>query len=252
MKSYEGPFERAIRRALHAELDSYEEQGREEVWARLKKSIESTKPKQSFASRWGIRLGAAAAVLALFAVIVSVAAPRQVTAVGKILTEKIEYALGNGLVNQVIQPAESPSPNSQYQQEANQPEIVNSINETKALSPFPLLIPKYVPTGYDFKDGTVEKAGQKALITLSFVQRDNPKKTITIRESGLSREISASIVYDKTDTTVKEVQVGENKATVLSKNDRTTVIWLDQGVTVEVWGYTGEEEIIKLAQSMSR
>lgn len=119
----------------------------------------------------------------------------------------------------------------------------DEIETVKATFP-DLMIPRYIPEGYEFEELTVERVvtGDTVYAYL-FLNRKNEQMEIELVSTGKS-ETAINIDHISRILTCNKGKV------YIQENNKRATIYLDDGLNVYIWSNLSDEKIIKIIESL--
>lgn len=101
----------------------------------------------------------------------------------------------------------------------------------------------YIPKGFELTD---TKKGRKMLI-YNYVAKDNQKLTILFASSGYGKSY-----YDTENVKMEEFNFKESKAYIWQTDKMTYLIWQQDGIECRISGNLNKDEILKVAENISK
>ncbi len=119
------------------------------------------------------------------------------------------------------------------------------VKNLKAIVP-DVVIPEYIPKGYNFKKCIVEEMVNSTKVEYLFI---NDKKNELVLHQYIQREQLESTYIDKSGKNIDSMK-GTIYITDNEDNNKAT-IQLDDGNIVDVWGNLSNDEIVKIIDSLN-
>ncbi|MEW6662237.1 MAG: DUF4367 domain-containing protein [Bacillota bacterium] len=235
-----------IKEAVRQDIDSQEVPP--DAKERVRERLGLTKKKKP--SGLGKTALVASVILVLFAC-AYVVLPGQATAFSVGLIKRLEIFLHESLYNiserygSSKQKFEQPPP--QAPEIAQETEV--SLDEARLRLPFNLMLPKYLPEGFQLR--SIRLYGKKPVVevTLRYI---GPNGLLVIKQKGITDNTASGFGYDVDDTKVKRIDIHGVQATLLeNESGQSTIVWHHQGVNFKVEGMLSPEEIIRIAKSLT-
>lgn len=173
-------LDKLIKEAVHEMVESATPPPLEESWARFEKKLREQQSLAVKSSATGkkhfsfFKLAAAAGFIVLLVGAFSVSFPLKARAIGDRLVNTVETLLGGTLMNvrteyKHDQPGNIPPPPEEFREVPVEQERIVSLEEAKAVSPFPIAIPQYFPAGYKLAEVKFQKmVKDTATVTLTY------------------------------------------------------------------------------------
>lgn len=218
-------------------------------WERIKKTHNEKQKKKLLLKIK--RLFIAAVFICTVLVTINSLFPEKATAVGNVIS-RIFNVEGNGTLNNIVFEFfhESNTEQNDLQEIVTiQPETL-TLEEAQIRVPFKILQPLYTPEGFLLEKVTLEEI-HKPSYRVTLYYRNDKDEMLTISEENIIGETGRGYMYDKDDTLIEEISINGAKATLAKlKNKYIRVFWLNDSLSIEIFGQITKLDSIKLAESL--
>ncbi|MEW6424647.1 MAG: DUF4367 domain-containing protein [Bacillota bacterium] len=259
MRQYtEKELDEMIKAVLRAKLDNCTPPPAEEAWARLKEKMpQISQIKRPFrpVKRLLPGIAIAAIFILLTVTIFSLSIPKTVRALGykvmdgiTVLLRGTEMNLRGGVTSDDA--TKPPPPPEEGKEIAAEPPAVVTLEKAREQAPFPLKIPGYLPEGYRLEKVLYQK--QSAYTAQVEMEYKGPGgKYFTLTQFNFTGELGTGYVYDREDTTIKDVPIGPCRAKLAEhKSGFVHLMWIDGQTGLNLDGRLSAREAIKIAASL--
>jgi len=247
-----------IKAVLQARLDNCTPPPAEEAWARLKEKmpqISGIKHPLRSGKRLLPGIAMAAIFILLAVTISSLSIPKTVRALGykvmdgiTVLLHGTEMNLRGGVASdEVTKPSPPPGEGKEIPME---PPAVVTLEKAREQAPFPLKIPGYLPEGYRLEKVIYQKQSTYT-VQVEMEYKEPGGKYFTLTQFNFIGEMGTGYVYDREDTTIKDVPIGPCRAKLAEhKSGFVHLMWVDGQTGLNLDGRLSAQEAIKIAASM--
>lgn len=253
-------LEKLIQDSVREMVESAAPPPLEESWTHFEKKLQEQQsdivkhPAGKSKNLLPMRLAIAAGIMLLLAGTISVSFPTKARALGVKIVNIVETLLSGTQMNvrteyKHNEPGQTPPGEGIREVDIGQ-KIAVSIDEARLASPYPLVIPEYLPPGF-------------ILDTVKFQEMVKPIAKVTMRFTGSDAsyflftqvntpgEYAQGYGYDLEDTTVEDFIAGENNGKLVTfKNNSIKLFWIKQGVIYTLEGAIPKEDAMKIIESM--
>lgn len=263
MKRYSDiEVEKLIKESVHEMVDSVTPSPLEESWARfekilkeqqsLSKKAQGQKRKKYFLP---LKLVATAGIIIIVAGVFSFSYPGKAKALGGKFVNSVIALLSGTQANiktdyRHDEQEKAPPLNEGFREVTIGQEIVVSLEQARSISPFPIVIPRYSPAGYQLDTVKLQEMVKPVVkVTLNFIGPG--LNSFFITQINSPSDYAQGYGYDIDDATVQDFEAGENNGKMITfKNNKVKSMWMKQGVVYILEGSIQKEEISKIIESM--
>lgn len=205
------------------------------------------------AMKWLLR-GAVGLAAVAFAVGLWVTSPRA-SALGPRVVRFFSAAVTETLTNLMVSfgwveettgtGTEPPPPDSPGQA----PRTV-TLEEAKSLAPFRIRSPSFLPDGMKNRSVRFEHLSENtARVVMTY--GDGQGRHLILEQVNIPEGMGTGLAYDNDDAQVEKVQVGTTPGLLIRFKDQTShLFWVDQGVSLQLYGNIDGEMMLKIARSI--
>lgn len=229
-----------------------------EAWERIARELQTVNAKK--ASRrvfWkGRGMKTAAAALLALAILAAFAPSQNGHAFGWITKyfAKVQGSVTNLVVSRDDASGSSPPgpPQIQVEQTYGPDEQQLSLAEAEEISDFPILLPNYVPEGYELSHVNVQTQGGQGNSELELVYKDD-SSTIRLTEMVIRNQYGGTFSFDNEETEMKDIHIRGEKGTLLKfKDGSSMLIWSLGDYHLTLNSRLPESEAVRIAESVER
>lgn len=229
-----------------------------EAWERIARELQTVNAKK--ASRrvfWkGRGMKTAAAALLALAILAAFAPSQNGHAFGWITKyfAKVQGSVTNLVVSRDDASGSSPPgpPQIQVEQTYGPDEQQLSLAEAEEISDFPILLPKYLPEGYEFSHVNFLAMGGEGSSELELVYK-NGSTMLRLSEMVIRNQYGGSFNFDNEDTKIKDVSIRGEQGTLLNfKDGSSMIIWSLGDYHLTLNSRLPESDAIRIAESVER
>ncbi|WP_066632631.1 DUF4367 domain-containing protein [Desulfolucanica intricata] len=192
-----------------------------------------------------------AAIMVVFA-IASLSYPQSVTAIGKKILKKVNTLLiGDSVIIRDRLTYEEKTPNGLQEPVSNNGMYKMDLDSLLKTATFKISIPQYLPEGYVLKDiswNQIDNLNGEAI--LSYIKND---LILLVRQKNITDEYTSGQGFDVEDSEVKEIKLKNGITATLiirEKNGWYKLSWIKSNIYYQVSGKMGQDEVIKIANSL--
>ncbi|SHJ19013.1 DUF4367 domain-containing protein [Desulfosporosinus lacus] len=249
----EKELERIIESQLSKELNAdIEVPNIDDQWQKIKQHILET---ESIPTKQKVFLNRKRIVVAA-AILISIGSinflyPHNANALGGKIGEFFDYIVGKTTVNKIetYKPGNDPDM-PKIQNLGTNVEKEVTLEQAQTSIPFKLATPSYLPSETNIRRVTLTSLGADVYqISIEYNIKD---QVILFNQQNSANGTSRGSLYDTDDTVVKDLMVNGSPAMLfMSKNGLNTLNWQLRGLLLQIKGEITEEEIIKIAYSIT-
>jgi len=259
MKHYsKSELNRVVKATVRETVDSVTPPPLEESWAKFEKRFQEQQKIIQKHQRKPLlfKLAACAGVIIMLAGAFSISVPGHARAIGEKILYTVETLLGGTQMNvragyRHNEPGQLPPPQEEGFSELPIEEgRIVSLEEVKKASPFPVLVPQYVPSGYTFDRVEIQPM-IKPVVKISLLYYSPNGDRIVLKEMNVPDGYVQGYGYDIEDAVTKDIKIGVNNGQlILFKDDWIQLTWINNSVLFTLDGGISKEEAIKIAESI--
>ena len=128
--------------------------------------------------------------------------------------------------------------------------ITMPLEEAQAKVPFKILLPLYLPDGFSLDKVTLEEVHDPSYI-VTLYYKNSKGEMLSICEENIIGEAGRGYMYDKDDTMTEEISINGFTATLVNLKDKyVRLFWLNQSISIEIFGQINKEGAIKVAENL--
>lgn len=190
----------------------------------------------------------AAAVL-LIVISVSFLRPSTASALGGRLINSLKVFLGGSLYNvNTVQKGNSAPPVIERNELSSEKEV--TLDEVEKIVYFSLAKPHYLPQGTELKKVLLTQGMEDSYsIKMEYSLNNQPLRII---QNNLVTSNNGSFLYDSDDAQVRKIDINGKEGHLIKTKDGTLILrWEMRGLGIELIGKIEEEELIKVARSVT-
>lgn len=258
MKHYtDAEFEELLKDAVCTIAESYSPPPTEESWARLEKKLRGLQVKDSKNYKYQIvkRMVAGLCFILMATLVFSLSSPATAKSFGQKIITSITNLLGGTKVNQstsysVIDPKGSAE---MLREIAIGPEISISMDEARAITPFNILTPQYIPKYFTLNQVlSQELIKPYEVLKISLLYSGPETNYFQIIQTNASGEYGEGQGYDYEDALVEEFIAGENTGKkILYKDGRIKLKWMKNNIILSLEGNISHDDALKIVESIN-
>lgn len=259
MKQYsKSELDKVVKETVRETVDSITPPPLEESWARFEKKLQEQQKTLHKKNRRSLffKLAASAGVIIMLAGTLAISVPGNARAIGEKILHTVETLLGGTKMNvrtgfRHNEPGQLPPPPEKGFSELPIEEgRIVSLEEAKKVSPFPVLVPQYIPDGYSLNRVEFQLM-IKPVVKISLLYNGPNADNIVLEEMNVPDGYVQGYGYDIEDAITEDIKVGKNSGQlILFKDDRIQMTWINNSVLFTLDGRISKEEAIKIAESM--
>lgn len=161
------------------------------------------------------------------------------------------YALKKQLFQTIINIGESL--NISLSSDADQLRLQNRIAEEVAAIqedvPFGILVPRYIPPGFDLESVKQSPTDEQACIIMSFTA---PDADILFVQTGITDKFSSSVNADAQQAKARKVSIDKYEGNLITFEDGSaSLLWItDDHIMCQIFGDINPEQAIEMAESI--
>lgn len=126
-----------------------------------------------------------------------------------------------------------------------------NLSDAQNVTSFKIVIPKYIPEGFTLHDVLVEFEGENNNSNRVTLLYKKGEELFSIKQLYIDNQYGNTFGVDNEDTTVKEVEIFNQKATfIIFKDNSKILFWDNMQLHFRIESSLTENEILKIAQSM--
>jgi hypothetical protein len=251
-------LDKVVKETVRETVDSITPPPLEESWARFEKKLQEQEKASHKNKRKSLlfKLAASAGVIIVLTGALAISSPGNARAIGEKILHTVETLLGGTQMNvktsyRQHEPGQLPLPQEKGFSELpiEEGKIV-SLEEAKKISPFPVLVPRYIPAGYTL-DRVEYQPMTKPVVKISLLYKSPNADNIVLEEMNVPDGYVQGYGYDIEDAVTEDITVGKNSGQlILFKNERIRMTWINNSVLFTLDGRVSKEEAIKIAESV--
>lgn len=236
----------------------------EESWARFEAKLKAQhyKPKKHFLKLMHLKLPlvratAAAGIAVLIVGLLSCVYPAKARAIGERIVDRAISLLSGTQMHMRTgyrqnEPGQAPlgAPNEAFKEVAIGSEAIVSLDEARARCPFPITIPKYLPSGNKLGQVKLQELIKPVVkVAIDFTGPDSRHFSIVYLYSPV--QYGQGFGYDIEDTLIEDFKVKDIDGKIaIFKNNTIKAMWISQGVVYTLEGNISKEDALKIIKSM--
>lgn len=181
----------------------------------------------------------AAAVILLLGISGAVLFPGQVYAIKKQLFQTI-INIGEKLNINL---------NSDADQLQLQNQIIGEVSAIQGNIPFKILVPRYIPPGFNLESVKHSSADEQDCIIMSFIA---PNANILFTQTSITDTFSSSVNADSQQAKAKKVKINKYEGNLIIFEDGSAnLLWItDDHIMCQIFGDINPEQAIEMANSI--
>jgi len=139
--------------------------------------------------------------------------------------------------------------NSDADQLQLQNQIAEEVVAIQRETPFKILIPQYIPPGFNMESVEKSENDEAACIIMSFAA---PNSTIIFTQTIMSERFNCSVTVDAQQVTVKKVQIDKYEGNLITfKDGSASLLWItDDHIMCEIFGDISPDQALEMANSI--
>ena len=161
------------------------------------------------------------------------------------------YALKKQLFQTIINIGESLniSLSSDDDQLRLQNRIAQEVAAIQEDVPFELLVPRYIPPGFDFESVKQSPTDEQACIIMSF---SAPDANILFVQTGITDKFSSSVNVDAQQARARKVSIDKYEGNLITFEDGSaSLLWItDDHIMCQLFGDINPEQALEMAESI--
>ncbi|WP_019537526.1 DUF4367 domain-containing protein [Paenibacillus ginsengihumi] len=229
-----------------------------EAWERIARELQSVNAKK--ASRrfvWkGRGMKTAAAALLVVALFAALAPSQNGHAFGWITKyfAKVQGSVTNLMVSREDAAGSSSQgpPSLRVEQPSEAAGQQLSLAEAEKITAFPILLPNYMPEGFELSYVNVQPQGRPGSSELELVYK-NGSSTIHLTEMVIHNQYGGTFSFDNVDTEMKDVHIRGEKGNLLTfKDGSSMLIWRLGDYHLTLNSRLPESDAVRIAESVER
>ncbi len=258
MRHYsDSELEQIIKEAIRKEVESAVPPPLEESWAKFEKKLQEREKALQKTKKKSLlfKLAASAGIIMVLTTAFAVSTPENARAIGEKILYSVETLLGGTQMNvrtgyKHSEPGQLPPPEEGFSELPLEKEKIISLEEMKKISPFPVLVPGYIPAGYTL-DHIEFQPMAEPLAKISLLYNNSNGNEIVLEEINVPNGYVQGHGYDIEDAVTEDIKVGKNTGQLfLFKDESLRMTWINNSVLFTLNGKVSKKEALKIAESM--
>lgn len=242
---FEDKLGQQIRESLLLEASEIDVPPVKEQWEDFVRRYGAPKKRTNRISK--VTLAAAAVVLLVISG--SFLRPSTASALGERLIDTIKVFLGGSLYNvNTVQKGNSDPPTIERNELPSEMEV--TLDEVERIVYFSVAKPHYLPQGTERKKVFLtQTTGDTYSIKMEYSVNSQP---FMLLQNNLVAGHNGSFLYDSDDAQVNKIDINGNEGHLLKTKDGTLILrWAMRGLEIELIGKIEEDDLIKVARSVT-
>lgn len=170
---------------------------------------------------------------------------------GAVLFPEPVYALKKQFFQTILNIGKSIniSLNSDADQLQLQNQIAGEVDTIQGDIPFKILIPRYIPPGFNFESVKQSPTDEQVCIIMSF---SAPNANILFTQTSITDKFSSSVNVDAQQAKAKKVQIDKYEGNLITFEDGSAnLLWItDDHIMCQIFGDISPDQAIEMANSI--
>ncbi len=139
--------------------------------------------------------------------------------------------------------------NSDADQLQLQNQIAGEVAAIQGRTPFNILVPQYIPPGFNLKSVKQNPADEQVCIIMSFTA---PNANILFSQTSMSKKFSSSVNVDAGQAKAEKVKIGKYEANLITFEDGSAnLLWItDDHIMCQIFGDISSDQAVEMAKSI--
>jgi len=244
-------LDKLIHDQIKSELNEFETPDIDEQWNKVRNALmEESTPKNPSQKVNNLKRLTWVAALLIIVGAFSFINPGNANAFGEKIIEFYNFMVGKTTNNKTETYKRPGSPNEPAVTDlGTNSEKEVTLEQAQSSIPYTLATPNYLPPEFKLKRVTLTNMGSE--IAEVSMEYEGDSKVIVFKQHNSAKSTTRGSLYDTDDTTVKDVDVnGKPGILFITKNNMSTLNWIQRDLVLQITGKIEPDEIIKIANSI--